>query len=373
MGMTTLEKMNYFLFDRKPIAYNRINYNNCSERAVEIPIAVRFLLDSGAGTDAPYLEIGNVLSYYAPLLAPHPALANRQVLDKFEQCPGVLNVDLMDFATKYSRIVSLSTVEHVGQHAYGENKIGDREAPLFAIQKIYNLLEPGGLALITVPFGKLMDLGWLIQFGDDYLNSLVDRFGLPPEAVTLSYFKKLDMDMHFEAPRQVWIQCGPESLAETTFDSPYVFANGIAVIRLRKVSGDVDVRPQPAAHFRYHPPVAVGSLYAPPFIRPHGYDHDGWMPVDRAGYAFYGPYVPLAPQTYELRAYVEVLGHGHFTLNVSTQSGSRTLWSHSFSQTAQIEARIPVAAAAGDAEIRLYKHNDSPCRVRVPVLVLAPV
>lgn len=49
-------------------------------------------------------------------------------------------------------------------------KITDREAPLKAIAKIYGLLEPNGKALITVPFGKLTDGKWYIQFSQKYLR-----------------------------------------------------------------------------------------------------------------------------------------------------------------------------------------------------------
>lgn len=370
MGIAGREMFNYFLADRQPLPYNYLPYGNSSERAIEIPIALRFLHEEEAGVREPYLEIGNVLANYRSLLDPHPALANRVVLDKFEEAPGVMNVDLFDYAGKHSLIVCLSTVEHVGQHAYGESKSGDREAPLRAIRRIYNLLEPEGTALVTVPFGKLMDMGWLIQFSDEYLSLLTTAYGLPPEALDATYFRKLDMDMHLNNPRQCWIQCDKADLAETMFDSPFLFANGIAVLRIRKVGKDLTGEPLPREPLRYMPAPIVPNAYFAPFVRPTGFDKDGYFAAGRPGYVLYGPSLTLAPGRYAVRAEIEIDGHGEFTLEVTSERGRRLLWNHSVSRTERLHAGFAVEREEPHAEIRLYKHNVSPCRVRLPSLLL---
>jgi hypothetical protein len=372
MGIADQTMFNYFLYDRKPLPYNQLPYGNCSERTIEIPLALRFLLDSSAGQNEPYLEIGNVLSYYQALLDPHPSLANRLVLDKFEEARGVLNVDLMEYEKKHRLILCLSTVEHIGQHAYGENKSGNREMPLSAIRRIYNLLEPDGSAFITVPYGKLMDVGWLIQFSAEYIELLFDSYGLPRQAATFSYFRKLDMDMHLNTPRQCWVQCNKEELAGSMFDSPFMFANGIALIHLRKVGKDVTASPVPARgnSLSYSPAPIIPNLYFTPFIRPAGFDKDGRLPAIRPGYVFYGPHITLEPRTYFIQAFVEIIGQGQFTIELTSNSGERLLWSHTLTHSANLKSSVNVVQEEKAVELRMYKHNQSECYVRVPSLLL---
>ncbi|THF79048.1 class I SAM-dependent methyltransferase [Cohnella fermenti] len=372
-GIAGMELFNYFLHNGKPLPYNRIPYNNCSERAIELPLALEFLERREAGTRHAYLEIGNVLNYYKPLLERSPELANRTVIDKFEQASGVVNVDLMEYERKHDTVVCISTLEHVGQHAYGEQKRGDREAPLRALRHVYDLLGEDGEALVTVPFGKLMDLGWLIQFSADYLDLAFSRYGIPKQAMEVSYFRKLDMEMQFDAPKQSWIQCDRSELAETRFDNPFVFANGIAAIRLRKRGTTAAARPpapQADAALAYHPPVIVGSLYTLPFNRPAGYDLQGKLSSHSSGYVFYGPFLSLQPGAYLLQAEVALDGHGRFTLELTAEEGCKVLWSRPLSEPCSLEAVIHLPAAENDVELRLYKHNDSACRVRLPKLLL---
>jgi hypothetical protein len=127
MGIMGYEMLPYFFYHNKPLEYNTIHYQNFSERAVEVPIVIDFLKQ--VGREKRILEVGNVLSNYAPLIAQQSDIGKIDILDKFEQGIGIMNVDLMDFDTQYDVIISISTVEHIGQNAYGESSIGDREAP----------------------------------------------------------------------------------------------------------------------------------------------------------------------------------------------------------------------------------------------------
>ena len=182
-----------FAFCDRHLFYNRIAFNNCAERAVEVPLAFDFLAQQ-AGKE-PILEVGNVLQHYENALSDTLGIRQRQIIDKFEVGPGIKNIDLFDIdAThKYQTIISISTVEHVGQHCapsgqFGEQKRGsDLEAPLKAIAKLYDLLEVGGRALITLPFGKLTDGGWYIQANTAYLDLLVTRYGIPREALSTHF------------------------------------------------------------------------------------------------------------------------------------------------------------------------------------------
>jgi hypothetical protein len=291
------------------------------------------------------------------------------VLDKFEEAPGVLNVDLMEYDGKHSLILCLSTVEHVGQHAYGEQKSGDREAPLRAIRQIYNLLAPGGTALVTVPFGKLMDMGWLIQFSDAYLQLLTDKYGVPREAAAISYFRKQDMDMHLQTPPQCWIQCEKGELTETMFDSPFMFANGIAVIRLRKIGPDIAPELPEASPLVYMPAPLISSVYFSPFIRPAGFDKDGCFPANRPGYPFYSHPLTLAPGSYVLKRSFDIEGSGEFTLEMISEHGRRLLWSERITGSGDAVHRIVLNQEERDASLRLYQHNSARSRLKVPCLL----
>ncbi|MFC5401653.1 hypothetical protein [Cohnella soli] len=375
MGFADMPLLNYFLYDCQPLPYNQLPYGNCSERTIELPIAMRYLQETMTGTDRPYLEIGNVLANYEELLAKQPTLANRIVLDKFEEAPGVLNVDLMDYDTKHKTILCLSTVEHIGQHAYGENKSGDREAPLRAIRRIYNLLEPDGTALVTVPFGQLMDIGWLIQFSGEYMDLLFDSYGVPREAASFTYFRKQDMDIHLNTPRQAWIQCERADMAEATFDSPFMFANGIAVLRLRKIGQDVH---ETAALMSrddlvYRPAAAIPNVYFTPFVRPFAFDKNGYFPAHRSGYVFYGHPVSLPPNRYRLEATIEISGSGSFSLELTTANGRNTIWSRKLTGSETLQDEISIDGEAMDVELRCYKHSAWACHLRFPKLTLTAV
>lgn len=118
------------------------NHTWANERAVEVPVALRFL----AGT-APTstLEVGNVLSHYGNM--------RHTVVDMNEQCPfrPVINEDIVALKSprSYDAIVSISTIEHVGWDETPPDaaKVGR------AFCVLRSLIAPGGKALVTVPVG----------------------------------------------------------------------------------------------------------------------------------------------------------------------------------------------------------------------------
>ena len=231
-----------FLFQGKSLRYNRIPLNNRAERAVEIPIALDFLARSRRSNDR-LLEIGNVLQQYEGSPGMLPCLHPRRIIDKFERGTGVENHDLMDLdsAEKYQTIISISTIEHIGQHCAPSGDFGeihgriDREAPLKAIAKLYDLLDIGGHALVTVPFGKLTVGGWYIQFSTQYIDLLTTHFGIPQEALTISYLKQVAREKRWSNPRQRWIEIAADDLENVTYDTLWSGARAIAVIELTKL------------------------------------------------------------------------------------------------------------------------------------------
>lgn len=123
-------------------------YNNTrnNERAVELAIAQWWLADEVPGG----LEVGHVLGHYR---GPWP---DHRVVDLTEQAEGVENLDVRTVQGSYPWVVSISTVEHVGQPNYA-----DRPEPMASTEALYHLhdlLAPAGRMLVTVPLGWNADL-----------------------------------------------------------------------------------------------------------------------------------------------------------------------------------------------------------------------
>jgi hypothetical protein len=168
-----------------------------SERAVELPIAWS---RARRANPAATLEVGNVLSNYFPV--------RHTVLDKYEQAPGVINEDVVDFdpGRRYELIVSVSTLEHVG---WDEGEPRDPEKVLRAIDRLRELLTPEGELLFTVPHGSHTAL-------DGYLSEgrvpLADRRCL----------KRVSADGR-------WSEVSCDQLEDVAYDSPFPYANGVTI------------------------------------------------------------------------------------------------------------------------------------------------
>jgi SAM-dependent methyltransferase len=241
-----------FIFNNQPLRYNRLKHNNHppSERAVEIPIACNFL--AGLQDKTKLLEVGNVLQYYPELIPTDAFIQARRIIDKYETAVGVDKIDLMDVdpQEKYSGIVCISTVEHIGQgsdpsQAYGEYlEKYDWQGPLKAIAKVYDLLSDNGRALITVPFGRFLERGWYIQFSQEYLHLLFELYNIPKNAVSTSYLKLVNVDESQPQP-SVWVQANPEELVSAQYNLPFHFANAIAVLDITKIPATRSALTQP--------------------------------------------------------------------------------------------------------------------------------
>jgi len=137
-------------------------YNNASLnlRSVEVPIIRRYLADKRRRI----LEIGNVLMHYGPTDWP--------IIDLTEKGERVHNIDIMKHEPKepYDLIVSISTLEHIGQGKYAKRT---RPAPLKRIVgHIKGMLAPGGVFVATVPvgFNKMVDTAILTgETGADHV------------------------------------------------------------------------------------------------------------------------------------------------------------------------------------------------------------
>lgn len=78
--------------------------------------------------------------------------------------------------------ISLSTIEHIGLGVYGDSNDGVQnhlnDADQKAAKSIYNLLKPGGLFVLTVPFGKPVTSAFQRVYDTKRLNELLKPFSI---------------------------------------------------------------------------------------------------------------------------------------------------------------------------------------------------
>lgn len=152
-----------FKFNKKIYSYFYNTYNGswANERAVEIPIIWEKVKEHNSDD---VLEVGNVLSHYFPV--------NHKVIDKYEKDNdnNVENIDIIDFKSKkkYSLIVAISTLEHVGW----DEKVKDPKKIKSAIKKLVEHLKVGGELWVTLPLGYNPHLDRSLQKNELPFNKL---------------------------------------------------------------------------------------------------------------------------------------------------------------------------------------------------------
>ena len=179
--------------------YNSYNTTWYNERTVEIPIAYRYF-EACAGSK---LEIGNVLQHYYKL-----DRTDLDIVDRFEKGYKVINEDILTFSPnkKYNAILSISTMEHIGQD-YGEEHDGKKLMKAF--KHVIDLLAVNGEFFCTMPIGEnpVVDK-----------NLELNRFGFDEEY----YMKRISED-------NKWVQCLKNEALEMEYGKPYDFANAIVI------------------------------------------------------------------------------------------------------------------------------------------------
>ena len=186
--------MRHFDFEGQRYRYMFHPYGTTlrGERIVEVPIALRALTLHGRQR---ILEVGNVLRHYVE--------CDHDVVDKYEQGPGCINEDIIEFQPKqpYDFILSISTVEHIGWNEY--ERVPDQAVQ--ALHHMKNLLAPGGSMLVTIPWGSHPVL-------DSYLQSQHCLF------TKLRYMKRTSW-------RNTWAQVEAGACRQAKYGEPYPFAN----------------------------------------------------------------------------------------------------------------------------------------------------
>jgi SAM-dependent methyltransferase len=158
------------------------------ERVVEFPWTLTRDL-TGAVLDA-----GSTLNHPHVLIRARPLVEELTVvtLAPEQQAYPFLDVsylyaDLRELPVQdatYDRVISISTLEHVGMdnEQYGDHtpRATDARVDLAdAIGELRRVLKPGGKLFITVPFGRPADLGWQRIFDAAGIAEIEAAFGAP--------------------------------------------------------------------------------------------------------------------------------------------------------------------------------------------------
>jgi SAM-dependent methyltransferase len=155
------------------------------ERTVEFPWGITrdlsgCVLDAGSTLNHPHVLIRlrpRVDELHIVTLAPEPQAF--PFLDV-----SYLYADLRELPIRdgtYDRVISISTLEHVGmdntQYGDASPRSSDSSADAAAAMgELRRVLKPGGTLFVTVPYGRSADLGWQRVFDAAGLDELVEGF-----------------------------------------------------------------------------------------------------------------------------------------------------------------------------------------------------
>jgi hypothetical protein len=167
-----------------------------TERCVEIALGRRAI---AAHNPDGVLEVGNVM--------PLAGISGHAVVDKYEEGPGVINEDIVGFlpGRRYSLVISLSTLEHVGW----DEEPRDPDKAAVALDAMNSLVDEAGALLVTIPVGIHRRLERSFLAADT-----------PFDLVTL---------LVKTSRRPRWEACPLSNLSSLQYGAPYACGNGILV------------------------------------------------------------------------------------------------------------------------------------------------
>jgi hypothetical protein len=149
------------------------------------------------------LEIGNVLAHYYNV--------SHLVVDKYERKTGVIPKDILDlkFEQKFDRIVSISTLEHVGWDEIP--RVPGKH--ILAIEKLRSLLSDDGILIATIP------LGYNPSFDSDIFEQRL-------QCNRVVYFKRTSID--------TWFLVAQDQIIGSQYGKRYRTTDGLAICTWKK-------------------------------------------------------------------------------------------------------------------------------------------
>ena len=199
-----------------------------SERCIEIPWAISLYAGEPVVLDVGYAHaegryISSLLSLCIPQL--HGVDLVEKNIDGI--IPHTMDIRKTTFPDNFFDLVfCLSTLEHVGRdvsrytHTTGENQ---SDGDLEALKEIVRITKNQGKIVLTVPYGREGNYGWLIHYNEDRLRWLIQS--LPLQVRIEEYFI-------FSGG---WRRCDKHELDEIGFqDNHAQAAAGLACLLLVK-------------------------------------------------------------------------------------------------------------------------------------------
>jgi SAM-dependent methyltransferase len=162
-----------------------VRVSEVNERIVELPYVLRAL--SGLETGASILDVGATESTLSLSLA---SLGYRVTAVDLRPYPfehpnlRVVVGPVQDWKAdnRFDAVVCLSTIEHIGRGAYGEASADDN-ADREVLERIRELIKPGGLLVLTVPFGRASQDAFERTYDSAGLDALLEGWAVEERIV----------------------------------------------------------------------------------------------------------------------------------------------------------------------------------------------
>jgi hypothetical protein len=127
-----------------------------NERVVEVPYALRALAAVPPG--GAVLDVGateSLLSFWLASLGYAVTALDPRPYPLSHPCLEAVTAEIQRWEPnkRFDAVVCLSTIEHIGLGAYGEGK-DDDGADMAAMARIRDCASPGGVLVLTTPYGK---------------------------------------------------------------------------------------------------------------------------------------------------------------------------------------------------------------------------
>ena len=165
---------------------------NFDERVIEYPWLIskiknndNYILDAGSILNFPFVINNHKLTGKRVMIAnlnpEHYCFYKTSVSYVYSDYADIRHTCFKD--NLFDVIVCSSVLEHVGMdntYIYSdESKFNEKrtEDYLLVIDELHRLLKQGGRLLLTFPFGRYENLGWLQQFDINNVKKIIKRFG----------------------------------------------------------------------------------------------------------------------------------------------------------------------------------------------------
>lgn len=199
-----------------------------NERVVEVPFVWRQLdlplrsriLDFGCVDSLLPIQLASVGYEVSgidlrPYSYTHPnfSFQQRNLVDAFAQ-------------DTFDGVMSVSVVEHIGLGRYGDESMpGDSDTKV--MDEICRILKPGGMLILSVPFGRKFD-------GNRYYR-VYDQAGIDR---LLSNFSIENQEFYRRYDGSYWVSCSGDDIADLASgdepDNPSRTVNGVFCVKARK-------------------------------------------------------------------------------------------------------------------------------------------